>query len=624
MNHSTVSILLGVILRLLFIQAAHGVSAPNQVVMEEVQQVRTSQCIQNSGTVGVSSFSNYYAYLANAQQFEDGLITPADKNDDSSSSGVFRGQRLVTESVKMPEPTRGFSFDYDAMCKNKIATHVVKPTDDGKSISLKYYPQDDIQETWASIITCNTILRSSYSNATEMSFAVPKPFTKLHIPDKGEVIRSIVLQSGLVSSDGVMNEETAELLCNCGEEEIMVSEATNLGKIQKNLFEHHDKVLLVLCNPHIQMKKNVVLPGQTLKVPCTDTEKKMKLDSAVAAEQQDGLTTFDSQQNFTFTPDTHDRQLIATGPQGNNWNRWDAYSCTHSKNDAYGDRTWIFRGSDLNCQGFSTRKRLTDGCSLPTLLDAISPFKHIFQPGCTVHDLCYQFSYWKDPVNWPLTATSRVRCDEMGFELWKTACYQNYMWNPLFLTPCLGEAYIWTQVLLIHNQGQPTGGATYLDDYERESVMKYSVASLFVPSTTSAPGWFEFADVFRQRHGEIRSRMNNKCLDLYQDKVHMHTCHGLSNQKWYRPRFSKYDMRITGGDNKCLDAPGGQGVRVYWHWCHNGNNQKWIYDDKYRLHNVMYPDLCLDIYAWDNNDLAKVVLWPCNDQKNQQWYQPQK
>lgn len=98
------------------------------------------------------------------------------------------------------ENVRGFSSAvYDAICKNKIATHVVKPTDNGKSISLKYYPQDDIQETWSLIIACNAILRSSYSNATEVSFAVPYPITKLRIPDKGETIHGLVLKTGLIS-----------------------------------------------------------------------------------------------------------------------------------------------------------------------------------------------------------------------------------------------------------------------------------------------------------------------------------------------------------------------------------------------------------------------------------------
>jgi hypothetical protein len=472
-------------------------------------------------------------------------------------------------------------------------------------------------------------LASYYSNATEISFAVPKKSTikKLRIPSKGEMFRSFALQ---VSSNGVMEKETEDFLCNCGGEGIVVSESTTLGKLKKNVFEDHDQTpLLILCNPHIKMENNVVLPGQSLKVPCTQAEQKMKLDSTVSSELQDDLAPLDyNEQNFNVTPENaHDRQLMASGPQDGIWGRWDSYSCTHSKNDAYGDNTWIFIGSDPYCESMFTGGDITDGCSAPDWAQRGNPFKHNFVPACTFHDLCYQFSYWKDPVRWPLTVASRVKCDSMLFSQWVTACnihHCNVWWKHFIgeCSLCVATAETWIAILMAANHGQPTQGATYLSNDEKESVRKYSVASLFVESTNSAPGAFMFADVFRQTRGEIRSRMNNKCLDWYQDRVHMHDCHGGSNQQWYRPGFNKYDLRIQADGNRCLDAPGGHGVRVYWHWCHDGPNQKWNYDDKYRLHNVAYPHLCLDIYAWDNNNLAKVVLWPCNDQKNQQWFQP--
>ena len=117
---------------------------------------------------------------------------------------------------------------------------------------------------------------------------------------------------------------------------------------------------------------------------------------------------------------------------------------------------------------------------------------------------------------------------------------------------------------------------------------------------------------------KIRSRMNeNKCLvyDLNNHAVFMWDCHGGSNQQWHLPS----SKRIEADGNRCLDAPGGAYVHVYWHFCHDGNNQKWTYDDMGRLHSVAYPHLCLDLYFFDNNNGAKVLLTQCNNYMNQQW-----
>ena len=120
--------------------------------------------------------------------------------------------------------------------------------------------------------------------------------------------------------------------------------------------------------------------------------------------------------------------------------------------------------------------------------------------------------------------------------------------------------------------------------------------------------------------GQIRSGWNSKCLeyDGNHHRVFMWDCHGGSNQQWYSSSNSKVDMRIQANGNRCLDAYGAY-YHVYWHWCHDGNNQKWTYDDMGRLHNVAYPHHCLDLYAYDNNNGAAVVLIQCNDQINQKW-----
>jgi hypothetical protein len=118
---------------------------------------------------------------------------------------------------------------------------------------------------------------------------------------------------------------------------------------------------------------------------------------------------------------------------------------------------------------------------------------------------------------------------------------------------------------------------------------------------------------------EIRSRMNDKCLDYDHDlnnhSVFMWDCHGGSNQQWNWPS----SKRIEADGNRCLDAWAGAYVPVYWHWCHDGNNQKWTYDDMGRLHSVAYPHLCLDCYYCDNNNGAELLLIQCNDAMEQKW-----
>ena len=276
------------------------------------------------------------------------------------------------------------------------------------------------------------------------------------------MFRSFALQ---VSSDGVMEKETEDFLCNCGGEGIVVSESTTLGKLKKNVFEDHDQTLLILCNPHIKMENNVVLPGQSLKVPCTQAEQKMKLDSTVSSAQQDDLAPLDyHEQNFNITPENaHDRQLMASGPQDGIWGRWDSYSCTHSKNDAYGDNTWIFRGSDPYCESMFTGGDITDGCSAPAWAQLINPFRHNFVPACTVHDLCYQFSYWKDPVRWPLTVASRLKCDYMLYAQWSNACnihHCNEWWKHFECQACGSAAGVWLHVLEV--SGAPIQNAPFL------------------------------------------------------------------------------------------------------------------------------------------------------------------
>jgi hypothetical protein len=510
------------------------------------------------------------------------------------------------------KPTRneyesGFSSNvYNAICHDTIAVHAVNSTDNGKSISLKYYPQDSVSETWADIIVCNPSLRSLYSNATEMSFAVPYPAV-LHIPDKGEMVRATVMQTGILSM-----QSGSDILCDCGEE-IMFTEG---------IMKIHQPDL-VLCNPDIQMENNVVVPGQTLRVPCTAAETKEKLE--------DELSTFEYQSDLIFlesnnSQNNNNRQLMASGPQDGNWNRWDAYSCTHSKNDAYGDRTYIFKGSDEKCEQIFQGTTLTDGCSSPVW----SAYTYNFQPACNVHDMCYQLAFWKDPIRYPKTFESRRRCDVQLRTLWHKACEQEHcnVWWKHFgeCQFCYNTATVWMDFLLIAQGRNPTPGGSYLEGEYGNSIRTYSVASLYSESTTSAPRSFVVEDVFRFGRGEIRSRMNSKCLDISGSGgsvVHMWGCHGGWNQQWYRPNRNKFDMRLQADGNRCLDAPGGQGVAVYWHSCHDGNNQKWVYDDQYRLHNVAYPHLCLDIACWNcNNDGAKVHLWPCHGDKNQQWYQP--
>lgn len=426
-----------------------------------------------------------------------------------------------------------------------------------------------------------------------------------------------------------MEEANQEFLCGCGGEDIVVSKDTKLGKLQKNLFNNLNAALFVVCNPQIQMKKSVVLSGQTLKVPCTEGEMKMKLDSTTpAADYQDILTptnlhTSDYQLNTTTT-EYQGRQLIATGPQGNDWNRWDAYSCTHSMNNDYGANAWIFKGSDPHCEKMFQKGRLYDGCSSPVL----SAYNHNFEPACNSHDFCYQLSWWKAPLSWPQTVLNRRICDAHLKYSWDYACRTRHCdqdWKIVLgeCGYCSITADVWYIFLLDAQRGKITPAGWWLTPEEKQSLQQYSGASFFSADVPRSMALIRFADVFRQSRGEIRSIWNNKCLDVDNDRVHIYDCHGGWNQQWYRPGGNSQDMRIQVDGNKCLDALGGQGECVACLPCHDvQSNQRWVYDDKYHLHSVRYPELCLDIYAYNGNNYAKVVMWPCNDQPNQQWYQP--
>jgi len=123
--------------------------------------------------------------------------------------------------------------------------------------------------------------------------------------------------------------------------------------------------------------------------------------------------------------------------------------------------------------------------------------------------------------------------------------------------------------------------------------------------------------------GEIRARLNDKCLDIRDQnpnngaKVQVWDCWSGANQRWY----------WTGGqirsalNGKCLDIRDrnpNNGAKVQMWSCWSGANQRW-----YRYGEQIRSSLngkCLDIRDGDPNNGATVQMWSCWSGVNQRWY----
>ena len=135
--------------------------------------------------------------------------------------------------------------------------------------------------------------------------------------------------------------------------------------------------------------------------------------------------------------------------------------------------------------------------------------------------------------------------------------------------------------------------------------------------------------------GEIRSSVNNKCLDAdlgtigsNGTKVQLWDCVGGLNQKWFKNRNSTI---VNAQSRRCLDADLNtleiNGAKVQLWDCLGGNNQLWgggtegegfPSGDISKLFTTGLKCLDADTNTLDRNG-TKVQLWDCLNGQNQKW-----
>ncbi|GGN12442.1 hypothetical protein FHR83_003593 [Actinoplanes campanulatus] len=121
---------------------------------------------------------------------------------------------------------------------------------------------------------------------------------------------------------------------------------------------------------------------------------------------------------------------------------------------------------------------------------------------------------------------------------------------------------------------------------------------------------------------EIRSALNNKCLDVSAwnpdngAQVVMWDCHGGANQQW-----NMVGKQIRSQlNNKCLDIAAWSrinGAKVIMWDCHGGANQQWHRSGRSIVSGLNKK--CLDIEDWNPANGANVIMWSCHIGASQQW-----
>ena len=183
--------------------------------------------------------------------------------------------------------------------------------------------------------------------------------------------------------------------------------------------------------------------------------------------------------------------------------------------------------------------------------------------------------------------------------------------------------------LSMSDAGNITGWAdqpgTYHVTVNAADSLEAAASTTFTWTVSLAPG--------TGRTGSVRLGLGGMCLDDPQDSsligtaADVRTCNGGTAQQW---TYAKDDsLRING---KCLRSPTTAGWKVLLETCTGRPGQQWqlVYPGSVSasansggvtLYNPGYA-MCLDDPGSSTTNGTKLVAWPCNGGKNQEWTLP--
>lgn len=276
-------------------------------------------------------------------------------------------QVAVRDKVSPAGP--GDKPPFDASMCPSTKSYSTAADDSGGKIALKFYPRDDVQETWAMIVSCNVALQELYeklypNEIKTIHFAIKRNM-RLVIPDKVVILQMLNATYGELMKTNNTNN-TMDMDFNSGGQRRLMTVGSDVGTID-------------------------VDSGGIRRLVTDDSivTSTMVLDHVDSGGNR-RLATEGSITSFARYP-------------GTNWWEWNAWQCIPMFSREFRSKVTIITHGNPNCEAMW--KATNDGCSTPGWLK--SPFIWSHTPACQRHDSCeYSISYhsWKNIVDLFLNA----------------------------------------------------------------------------------------------------------------------------------------------------------------------------------------------------------------------------